>query len=158
MHLHYNLFLVSISSVLYLYAQSSDLLVAASGWTYGHAYSLHCTCILCIFHGVLNSLEGQLCTSTHVSIQVLRITDIWCPPAFHEVTCYAVAVYICLVCTCAWQDMYVHSTLAKLECWRKKGSPNPEKQNHKHKHWNGPVLMKMYKHNMKQHIKIPPHS
>ena len=53
--------------------------------------------------------------STHVYKQVLRITDIllWCPLAFHEVTCYAVNVhvYIGLVCTSAWQDMYVQLSL-----------------------------------------------
>ena len=67
--------------------------------------------------GLLNGKPTKFHTYTqcncHVSIHVLRITDIWCPPAFHEVTCYAVDVYnIGLVCTCAWQDMYVHSTLA----------------------------------------------
>ena len=51
--------------------------------------------------------------STNSLRHVLRITDIWCPPALHEVTCYAVDVhvYIGLVCTSAWQDMYVQLSL-----------------------------------------------
>ena len=50
----------------------------------------------------------HLCTCTQKHRHTCR-----CPHAFHEVTCYAVGVSIGPVCTCAWQDMYVHST---LEC------------------------------------------
>ena len=51
-----------------------------------------------------------MCIYMYSEAQIL-----WCPPAFHEVTCYAVDVhvymYIGLVCTCAWQDMYVQLSL-----------------------------------------------
>ena len=61
---------------------------------------------------------------------------------------------------------HVHVGAAKLEGWRKKGNPNPEKQNHKHKEYGKGALgmpsalreLQMHKHNMKQHIKIPPNS
>ena len=96
--------LLVFQAIQYLSEQSNDsLVVAASGWTYNMIFIAPMyTC-----HGA-TKLTVHLCTWTQNYRHTCR-----CPRAFHEVTCYAVGVYKGPVCTCAWQDMYVHST---LEC------------------------------------------
>ena len=112
--------LLVFQALQYLSEQSNDfLVVAASGWTYNM-----------IFIAPMYTCHGA--TKFHTYTQCTYIHTCRCPHAFHEVTYYAVGVAIGPVGTCAWQDMYVHSTLA---CLRKKANPNPDKQNHKHKEY-----------------------